>query len=142
MLLACTCFPLPPSLLGLPPPGGVCLGSRFSTREGGKEDKREGKGVSCLCCRRRCWRQNGDIKALTVGRLWLQPVRALTPWGEERSGARRTAAEAGQAQTTRGSPWATPMRGLSAAALCWSYSCAEGSLYTAGWAGLQRCRSL
>lgn len=60
-----------------------------------------------------------------------------------RGGARRAAAgQAGQAEAARGSPWATPMRGLSAAALCWSYSSSEGSLHTAGWAGLQRCRSL
>lgn len=60
--------------------------------------------------------------------------------GRGRSGARGAAA--GRAEAARGSPWATPMRGLSAAALCWSYSSAEGSLHTAGWAGLQRCRSL
>lgn len=60
--------------------------------------------------------------------------------GRGRSGERGAAA--GQAEAARGSPWATPMRGLSAAALCWSYSSAEGSLHTAGWAGLQRCRSL
>lgn len=61
------------------------------------------------------------------------PGSALVlPWREAHSGA--TAA--------RGWPRATPMRGLSAAAACWSYSSAEGSLHTAGWAGLQRCRSL
>lgn len=59
------------------------------------------------------------------------PVRAVA-WREARSGA--TAA--------RGWPRATPMRGLFAAAACWSYSSAEGSLHTAGWAGLQRCHSL
>lgn len=63
--------------------------------------------------------------------------------GQSGGGGGEAGARQRQRQRQRGgSPWATPMRGLSAAALCWSYGSAEGSFRTAGWAGLQRCRSL
>lgn len=131
--LARSCFPLPPSLLGFPP---------ASPR--GKEGGREGGGRRVLPVPPPLLEAERGYKSPD----WGPAVAAASAGahaagrGAQRSAARRTAAEAGQAQATRGSPWATPMRGLSAAALCWSYSSAEGSLCAAGWAGLQRCRSL
>ncbi|XP_057239341.1 kit ligand isoform X2 [Malurus melanocephalus] len=71
-------------------------------REGG----REGKGVSCLGCRRRrCWRQIGDIKGPGQGPAVASVVRTLRPWGGGAAGrAERRRDRRRQRGARRGQP--------------------------------------